>query len=149
MTLIPLRLATDGFFTSVGQNSLNQATLDAIQNSVWSAVLAQYQTAGTAGAKLNSTSTLTVNDIPAGLNAAQVWGYAGGSRSLSGAQSVSLADIEALIRALVLGGFEIDYDLSTATQRNPNGTVRQVFDLKDKFNSPATNGASAVKRVPQ
>ena len=49
MTLIPLRLATDGFFTSVGQNSLNQATLDAIQNSVWSAVLAQYQTAGTAG----------------------------------------------------------------------------------------------------
>ena len=49
MALIPLRLATDGFFTSVGQNSLNQATLDAIQNSVWSAVLAQYQTAGTAG----------------------------------------------------------------------------------------------------
>ena len=51
MTLIPLRLATDGFFTSqsTGESTLNPATLTAIQNSVWSAVLAQYQTAGTAG----------------------------------------------------------------------------------------------------
>lgn len=51
MTLVPLRLATDGFFTSqsAGENTLNPATLDAIRDSVWTAVLAQYQTIGTAG----------------------------------------------------------------------------------------------------
>lgn len=77
-----------------------------------------------------------------------VWAYAGGDRSLSGPQAISLVTSEALIKALVLGGFEIDYDLSTATQRNPDGTVRQVFDLQDKFGNPATSAVAAVKRVP-
>lgn len=58
MTLVPLRLATDGFFTSqsAGENTLNPATLDAIRDSVWTAVLAQYQTAGTAGKALSDAA---------------------------------------------------------------------------------------------
>ena len=81
MTLVPLRLATDGFFTSqlVGENTLNPATLNAIRDSVWTAVLSQYQSAGTAGAKLTLASTLTAGDIPAavGLSSANLDGQLG------------------------------------------------------------------------
>jgi len=68
---------------------------------------------------------------------------------LSGAQAASLAATEALIRALVLGGFEIDYANSVAIQRNPDGTERVRFDLKDDNNDPASTPQTAVKRVPQ
>jgi len=124
-------------------------TAATIADAVWDETLSQHLTAGSTGAKLNLASTLTVGDIPAGLTAAQVWSYTGGDRSLSGAQAASSAATEALIRALVLGGFEIDYANSVAIQRNPDGTERVRFNLRDNNNVPATSAQTAVKRVPQ
>ena len=148
MTLVPLRLATDGFFTSqsAGENTLNPATLDAIRDSVWTAVLSQYQTAGTAGRKLSDTATPT--NIPPGLTAQQVWEYTGGDRSLSGAQAVNSAVTLGLVQAFVQGRFRINYANGTATQYNPDGTVLQVFDLRDADGDMAINAQTAVDRVP-
>jgi len=150
MTLIPLRLATDGFFTSqsTGESTLNPATLTAIQNSVWSAVLAQYQTAGTAGAKLTLASTLTAGDIPAGLSAAQVWGYTEGNRSLSGPQAVNSAVTLGLIQAFVQGRFRINYSLGKAYQYGTDGTVLQEFNLRDADDNIAIDAQTAVDRIP-
>jgi hypothetical protein len=59
------------------------------------------------------------------------------------------ADADLAARALADGRYEIDYTASTATQYNPDGTVRTVFDLQDADGNPATSGQTAVKRVPQ
>lgn len=148
MTLVPLRLATDGFFTSqsAGENTLNPATLDAIRDRVWTAALSQYQTIGTAGRKLSDTATPT--NIPPGLTAQQVWEYTGGDRSLSGAQAVNSAVTLGLVQAFVQGRFRINYANGTATQYNPDGTVLQVFDLRDADGNDAFSAQTAVDRVP-
>lgn len=148
MSLVPLRLATDGFFTSqsAGENTLNPATLDAIRDSVWTAILSQYQSAGTAGKKLADTATPT--NIPPGLTAAQVWNYTGGDRSLSGAQAVNLVAMLGLIQAFVRGRFTINYQTATAIQYNPDGTILQVFDLRDAEGNLANSAQVAVDRVP-
>ena len=98
---------------------------------------------------VSSRSTLTAGDIPAGLTAQQVWTYTGGDRSLSGAQAATVATTLATTQAVAKGQFVIDYDASTATQYNTDGTVLQVFDLQDKDGNPATSAQTAVKRVPR
>jgi hypothetical protein len=58
------------------------------------------------------------------------------------------ADLAA--RALADGRYVIDYEASTATQYNPDGTQRTVFDLVEADGTtPATTAATAVERVPQ
>ena len=115
MTLNPLRLATEGFFTSLaaGENTLNPATLNAITGAVWDVLNSDHLAAGTTGA--------------------------------------SLATTLALVQAFTLGRFKINYDATppTATQYNIDGTVRQVFILRDKDGNPATSAQTAVDRVPQ
>jgi hypothetical protein len=55
------------------------------------------------------------------------------------------------VQAFTLGRFKINYDATppTATQYNIDGTVRQVFILRDKDGNPATSAQTAVDRVPQ
>ena len=142
-----------------------------IADAVWDESLSGHLTAGSTGAKLNLASTLTVGDIPAGLTAAQVWSYA--TRELTGSQATNLAAIpniptnpllaanytapnnagiastKGLVEAFTLGRFKIDYAASTATQYNPDGTVRKVFLLQDDQGNPATDPQTAVDRVPQ
>ena len=60
-----------------------------------------------------------------------------------------IASTKALVEAFTLGQFTINYQASTATQYNPDGTVRKVFLLKDDQGNPATDPQSAVSRVPQ
>lgn len=148
MSLIPLRLATDGFFTSqsAGESTLNPATLDAIRDSVWTAVLSQYQTLGTAGKKLADTAT--PNNIPPGLSAAEVWGYTEGDRSLTGPQAINSAVTLGLVQAFVQGRFRINYSLGKAYQYGTDGTVLQEFNLRDADGNPANTAQTAVDRVP-
>jgi hypothetical protein len=60
MTLNPLRLATEGFFTSLaaGENTLNPATLNAITGAVWDVLSSDHLTAGSTGASLATTLAL-------------------------------------------------------------------------------------------
>lgn len=81
--------------------------------------------------------------------ATAVWTYTGGDRSLSGTQAATVATTLATTQAFAEGKFVIDYDASTATQYNTDGTVRRVFDLQDKDGNPATSAQTAVKRVPR
>jgi hypothetical protein len=83
------------------------------------------------------------------LTAAQVWGYNGADRSLSGAQATALISADAAARAVADGRHDIDFANSTTTQYNADGTVRTVFDLEDADGNPATTAANAVNRVPQ
>jgi hypothetical protein len=60
MTLNPLRLATEGFFTSLaaGENTLNPATLNAITGAVWDVLNSDHLAAGSTGASLATTLAL-------------------------------------------------------------------------------------------
>lgn len=142
----PLALATDGFFGADGGGQLSGDTISAIRDSVWTALLSQYQTAGTAGKKLADTATPT--NIPPGLTAAQVWNYTGGDRSLTGAQAVNSAVTLGLIQAFVQGRFRISYSLGKAYQYGTDGTVLQEFNLRDADGNMAINAQTAVDRVP-
>lgn len=57
-------------------------------------------------------------------------------------------EILQLCEAFVQGQVEVNYISSTMTQYNRNGTIRQIFSLRDINNQPATSGADAVKRIP-
>jgi hypothetical protein len=81
--------------------------------------------------------------------AEQVWTYAGSDRALSGSQANLFSNLLSLVQAFTLGRHRIDFAASTTTQYNIDGTVRQVFNLRDKDGSPATNAQTAVDRVPQ
>jgi hypothetical protein len=65
-----------------------------------------------------------------------------------GAVNPDIASTLALAQAFTLGRFKIDYPNSTATQYNPDGTVRKVFTLRDDQGNPAIDAQSAVDRVP-
>ena len=65
-----------------------------------------------------------------------------------GAVNPDIASTLALAQAFTLGRFKIDYPNSTATQYNPDGTVRKVFSLLDDQGNPAIDAQSAVDRVP-
>jgi len=60
MSLNPLRLATEGFFTStsIGENTLNPATLNAITEAVWDVLGSEHLAAGTTGASLATALAL-------------------------------------------------------------------------------------------
>lgn len=58
MTLNPLRLATEGFFVSLGENTLNSATLNAITGAVWDVLNSDHVAAGSTGASLATTLAL-------------------------------------------------------------------------------------------
>ena len=65
-----------------------------------------------------------------------------------GAVNPDIASTLALAQAFTLGRFKVDYPNSTATQYNPDGTVRKVFALQDDQGNPAIDAQSAVDRVP-
>lgn len=80
--------------------------------------------------------------------ATAVWSYTDGDRSLSGAQAVNSAAMLGLIQAFVRGRFTINYQTATAIQYNPDGTILQVFDLRDAEGNLANSAQVAVDRVP-
>jgi hypothetical protein len=77
-----------------------------------------------------------------------VWNATLSNYLTAGSTGASLASTLALAQAFTLGRFKIDYPNSTATQYNPDGTVRKVFALQDDQGNPAIDAQSAVDRVP-
>ena len=153
-----------------GSSGITQTQINQIADAIWDEALGDHVAPGSTGKKLSDTSTLTAGEIPAGLSAAQVWSYA--TRELTGTQAANLAaipniptnpllaanyvapdnskisDTLSFIEALATGRFKINYPDSTATQYNRDGSVLQVFDLKDGSGNPATSAQTAVDRVP-
>ena len=136
--------AAGTFYPGPADNLANGTHLG---NGVWRATATLPDAGGEV--RWSQGASILAVDVVGETVATAVWNYTGGDRSLSGTQANSLIASEALIKALVLGGFEIDYENSTATQRNPDGTVRKVFDLQDQDGNPATTAQTAVKRVPR
>jgi hypothetical protein len=116
------------------------------------ATIYNYFTDGTRANAFKATgfSTLTSGDIATALTTYTVPTLAqveAAGFTTTRHNALIAADLAA--RALADGRYDIDYTLSTATQYNPDGTVRTVFDLEDPDGNPATSGQTAVKRVPQ
>jgi hypothetical protein len=139
------------------------ATLGALQNpthlggGIWRAVVQLPDAGGevrwfaNAGAvPLGIDVVDAAPSVSVGENIAQsIWAYNQGDRSLSGSQANLFSNLLSLVQAFTLGRHRIDFAASTTTQYNIDGTVRQVFNLRDKDGSPATNAQTAVDRVPQ
>jgi hypothetical protein len=127
----------DGGFTSTDRTALttlyNATTAGTGETAFSTAALANTSTA--------VTSALTTYTVPT-LAQVEAAGF-----TTTRHNALIAADLAA--RALADGRYEIDYTLSTATQYDPDGTVRTVFDLQDADGNPATSGQTAVKRVPQ
>jgi hypothetical protein len=101
----------------------------------------------------NGTYTLLAFDSTAvniGYVGPVVWdGIDFSNAGFTGADRTTLAATKAAAEAVADGRHAIDYQASTATQFNADGTPRTVFDLLKSDGSPATSGQDAVERVPR